>query len=302
MAWEDYRVFRAVLATGGLGSAGSALGLSHATVRRHVERLEYRLESALFTHSPQGLTPTAAALALAPAIERAAGAASAFERLATAAVDEVRGAVRVVAEPLVAMHFLPPLWETLGQSFPDLNLQIGLNPLWEELLTGGADIAVTTLDPTAEDLDCRRATGMRAGLFAHRSLVERHGAPASLRDLPDFPMVGPYERARVQPLLDPVGLSADDLDIVYRSSDRPARVTAVRAGVGIGFIPLFMALRDRELVRILPEASVDFEVWVAMRRELIGVRRMTVVRDALVGHLHGLAVEDTSSDRLDPAP
>lgn len=303
MNWEVFRVFNAVLATGGYSSASAELGLSIGTVRRYVDRLEDRLGSPLFTHAPEGVTPTAAALALAPTVQRVAGAASAFARLATGSVDSLKGRVRIAAEPLMARVFLPPLWSRLQAAHPGLEFELTAAVAEADPAWGEADIAVRTTDvgglamassertdPAAglgPDVQGRWAARFTVGFFAHRAFIAEHGAPNSVSELMAAPLVGPYPDG-VLAMAFGSECPGMDCNIVFSANGRAARIAAIRAGVGIGLIPVFLARREPDLIRVVPEAGVIFDACVVIRRDMADVRRIALVRDALAEHLAGL--------------
>jgi DNA-binding transcriptional LysR family regulator len=65
-SWDLYRTFLAILQEGSLSGAARALGLTQLTIVRHLDALEAWLGLELFVRSPQGLSPTEAALELGP--------------------------------------------------------------------------------------------------------------------------------------------------------------------------------------------------------------------------------------------
>jgi DNA-binding transcriptional LysR family regulator len=65
-AWDLYRTFLAVVHDGSFSAAARSLALAQPTVGRQIETLEAELGTSLFTRSPRGLIPTAAALERSP--------------------------------------------------------------------------------------------------------------------------------------------------------------------------------------------------------------------------------------------
>jgi DNA-binding transcriptional LysR family regulator len=80
--WELYRTFIEVARTGSLSAAARRLGLSQPAAGRHIQALEDTLGLALFSRSPRGLIPTAAAADLMPHAEAMAAASAALLRAA----------------------------------------------------------------------------------------------------------------------------------------------------------------------------------------------------------------------------
>ncbi|HEX7776170.1 MAG TPA: LysR family transcriptional regulator, partial [Parvibaculum sp.] len=67
--WDAFRIFLAVAETQSLSAAGRKLGLSHATVGRHVAALEKQLGAKLFIREPVGYALTAAGERLRAEVE-----------------------------------------------------------------------------------------------------------------------------------------------------------------------------------------------------------------------------------------
>ena len=107
--WDELRTFVEVVHDGSLSGAARKLGLTQPTVGRHIDALEAALGLALFTRSPRGLTPTTAALALAPHAEAMAASAVALARAASGEAAADRGVVRVTASDVVGCEVLPPI-------------------------------------------------------------------------------------------------------------------------------------------------------------------------------------------------
>src|SRR5262249_2772553 len=67
-----------------------------------------------------------------------------------------------------------------------------------------------------------------------------------------------------------------------RVDDDLARLAALRAGYGIGICQVGVALRDPNLVRLLPKVfRFELPLWLAMHKALQAVHRVRL----LVGHL-----------------
>jgi DNA-binding transcriptional LysR family regulator len=297
MSWEDSRVLMSVMESGGYAGAAEALGICHGTVRRHVERLAHRLGSALFIHSPEGLTPTPSAVALTPVLERVAGAASAFARLASADVDALEGEVRLVAPADLAVDFLSAYYTGQGAGAPGLvvEFETARRGGWSEVESGLADVGVATSPPPGS-LEGRRVACLGNGFYASVEFLSSHGAPACLEDLGHFAVVGDQDGSAYRTVSERLGLPLGDLRPVFRSDVPAARIAAIRSGVGIGLCPVFVAERDPDLVRVLPELTVEFDIWVGVRRDMADVRRVLFIRDAVVEHIQGLGAR-AASDR-----
>jgi DNA-binding transcriptional LysR family regulator len=297
MNWEDSRVLMSVMESGGYAGAADALGICHGTVRRHVERLAHRLGSALFIHSPEGLTPTSSAVALTPILDRVAGAASAFARLASADIDSLQGEVRLVAPPYVAVDFLSAYYAGQGAGAPGLVVEFetsrGIG--WAEVESGLADVGVAMTAPVSDDIEAQYAARLGSGFYANREFLASHGAPESGEDLARFALVGDQGGGSFKIFCDQLGLSMDGHRFVFRSDVPAARLAAIRSGIGIGLYPVFAAQGDPDLVRVLPQCTALFDIWVGARRDMADVRRIQFIHDAVVQYIQGLEVDISPS-------
>lgn len=284
--WDLYRSFLAVLHEGSLSGAARALGLAQPTVGRHVEALEQGLGVALFTRSGQGFAPTGAALELRPHAEAMEASAAALLRAASGRGSEARGTVRITASEVVGAEVLPPVLARLRRDHPGLVVELALSNRTEDLLRRDADIAVRMVRPAQGALVARRLGTIELGLHAHRSYVDRCGAPAAVDDLRSHALIGfDRETAFIR------GLRADGVPLrreafALRTDSDLAQLAAIRAGCGIGVCQVGLARRDPALVRVLPEAfSAALETWLAMHADQRASRRCRVAFDALAAGL-----------------
>ncbi len=71
-------------------------------------------------------------------------------------------------------------------------------------------------------------------------------------------------------------------NVIFRSTSVIAQQIAARAGLGIAVLPNYMAKDDPELVRILPQETIQRSYWISTRRELHKSVRLRVVWDFLL--------------------
>ena len=59
-------------------------------------------------------------------------------------------------------------------------------------------------------------------------------------------------------------------------------IEAVAAGLGIGEVPTHMARRYPDLVRLWPQRTESYELWLVMHGDLHRTARVRAVADAIV--------------------
>jgi len=282
-SWDHYRTLLAILAEGSLSGAARALGLTQPTVARHVDQLEAALGRRLFLRTPRGLSPTEAAVGVAPYAEAMAAASVALRRAAAERRDAVEGTVRVTASEVFAVERLPPILAELRARHPRLALELVASNAPQDLLRRDSDVAVRNFDPVQEALVARRAGSAEIGLFATSGYLARRGVPVALDDLPRFEVIG-YDRET--PALRAAVASFPALTregFALRADSDLAQMAALRSGFGIGFAQVGLAAG---LTRVLPDAfAIELPVWVVMHEDLRTSPRCRAVFDALVAGL-----------------
>lgn len=280
--WDYYRIFLHVLREGSLSGAARSLGLTQPTVGRQIDALEGAIGAPLFLRSASGLTPTPAALSLAPLAEDIAARAAAFVRQAGGAVGEMAGRVRVTASEIIAIEVLPPILADLAERHPQLVIELSVSDRVEDLLRHEADIAVRMVAPQQEALVSRALGTLEIGLFAHRRYLERHGVPLTEADLAAHRVIGfDRETAFIQAMRRRVP-ALTRLSFALRTDSNLAQLAAVRAGFGIGGCQVRLAERDPGLVRVLTEhMALPLPLFVVLHETLRTNPRCRAVFDAL---------------------
>jgi DNA-binding transcriptional LysR family regulator len=286
-AWDLYRSFLAVLRLGSLSAAGRALGLTQPTIGRHMAQLQESLGGrVLFTRSPSGLMPTAAAHELRPHAEDMAAAAAAFTRMGSANVEEDAGVVRLAAADVVGVEILPPILSEFRHKYPNTVIELSLSNQMADLLRRDADIAVRMVRPKQKALLARRAGKVTLQFHAHRRYLERHGYPERLEDLTHHTLIG-FDRALpFATLVDAMPVPISRELFAFRCDYDLAQLAALRAGFGIGLCQTGIARRDPELLPLLnKQFKFEMEIWIVMHNDLKRVSRMRLMFDHLVANL-----------------
>jgi len=286
-SWDHFRSFLAVLGDGSLSAAARSLRLTQPTLGRHIDELEQALGVVLFTRSRAGLTPTEAALELAPHAETMAAAAEALVRAASAEAAEDRGTVRLTASEVVGTEILPAILAPFMERHPRIAIELVVSNRNEDLVRREADIAVRMARPTQNALLARRIGTVDIGLHAHRRYLARRGTPTTLAELAaDHVLIGYDRESPAIRALQQLGLPLSREMFSLRTDSDTAQLAAIRAGLGIGGCQSPLAARDPDLVHLVPdEFAYPLECWVAMHEDLSTVRRMRLAFDHLVAGL-----------------
>jgi DNA-binding transcriptional LysR family regulator len=278
--WELYRSLLAVLREGSLSGAARRLAMTQPTVGRHVAQLEAALGLALFTRSPGGLAPTAAALALLPHAEAMEASAAAVLRAVSGAAGGETGTVRITASEIVGAEVLPPILADFRRHHPGIALELALTNRTEDLLRRDADIAVRMVPPKQAALLARRIGRVPLGLYAHRRYLARFGTPTGIDDLRRHHVIGFDRDPRSWQSLNEPRFAFDRALFSFRADNDLAQLAALRAGLGIGGCQRPIGARDKALVPVLPKAiTFSLDMWLVMHEDLRANRPLRLVFD-----------------------
>jgi DNA-binding transcriptional LysR family regulator len=280
--WALCRSFLTILRTRSLSGAARALGVTHPTMRRHLEDMERAFAAPLFVRSPSGLAPTELAQTLRDPAEAMESAFEQMVRHASATSGAVAGTVRITASEVMGTEVLPAILAELREAHPGLVFELDLRDDVADLLRHDADIAVRMLRPAQTDLVARRVASVGLGLYAHRRWIARHGAPTSLDALvADRQLIG-YDRETV--LIEGLtahGVQATRRDFGVRSDSNLAQLAALRAGLGVAITQVPIAARSLDLVRLFPAIGGALEIWLVSHPNLRSSPRVRACLDAL---------------------
>jgi len=280
--WSLIRTFLAALEHGSLLGAARALPSSQPTVGRHIAELESQLGVVLFERTGRGLQPTDTAHRLA---EAARGMAAEADRLARCVSGEhagLAGTVRITASQTAACVLLPPLLTKMRAVLPDIQVELVSNNDVSNLLRREADIAVRMTQPDQTSLVAKRIGRVTLGAYAHRSYLQRCGAPQQPEDLLRHDLVGFDTSDVIVKGLEKGGIFMERDRFVLRTDDLLAQAAAVRAGLGIGFTADYLFRGDTHVVGVLPMLNIPpIPVWLAVHREIRTSQRIRAVYDFL---------------------
>ncbi|APR76818.1 Transcriptional regulator, LysR family protein [Minicystis rosea] len=256
---DDLAVFVRVVEHGGFAGAARALGVPTSTVSRAIERLEARAGVRLLHRTTRNVRPTSEGrdlhASVAPAVSTLRAAAQALEP----ATRQPRGRLRVTAAGDLCANFLADAVVAFAERHPLVQLDFAVSSKHENLVEGGFDVAVrATIDLADSSLVACKLGTLEHRLYASPRYLQRHGAPASFRDLEAHHLV--VFRAKDLARTWTFRNAAGDASVPVRGRIGGDDFTFVRAmvvaGGGIGLLPHVNCAADEasgRLVRVLPD-------------------------------------------------
>jgi DNA-binding transcriptional LysR family regulator len=283
--WDEIRTAYQVARLGTVSGAAEVLGVHHATVIRHIDALEKRLGTRLFQRHARGYTPTEAGHDL---LSVAQTTDEQFAQLAS----RIKGIGETVAGELVVTSIagvadlLVPVLARFQTEYPAVILRFLTDMRVFRLDYGEAHVAIRAgAAPEEPDNVVQPLIRIRTGLYAARSYVDAHGLPASEADLAAHSFVGTDSADSRAPFNRWLRAIIPTDSIRFRATEMAAMESAIRAGLGIGFMSAYKAARDPDLVEIMPpRAEWDAPLWLVTHVDLHRTRKvqafLTVLKDA----------------------
>ncbi|HLL22798.1 MAG TPA: LysR family transcriptional regulator, partial [Kofleriaceae bacterium] len=161
LAWDDVRVFLAVIRARTAGIAAKSLGVDVSTVSRRLSVLEERLGATLFERGRAGTIAMDAARALVPIAEQMEDAMQRFATAADTLDREIGGVVRIACPADVAEIVVAPLLPALLRAHPALRIDLDAGEAVVDLARREADLALRVVRPQHGDLVVTRLVGVR---------------------------------------------------------------------------------------------------------------------------------------------
>lgn len=267
--WTLIQSFLAVADTGSLSGAARQLEQSQPTLGRQIKRLEEALALDLFQRQPRGLTLTEQGQAILPAARRMAQAMGDIALTAAGEDRGLAGTLRITASRMVAHHHLPRIVARLRHAAPEMAVEILPSDTAENLLFREADIAVRMYRTEQLDVITRQIGTLPIGTFATRAYLDRHGTPATPEDLLTHDLIGLDRSDLILRAMRSMGLPVTRDHFAVRCDDQVAYWEFVRAGCGIGFGQVPIAMADADIVPIFPDLAIPaLPVWLAAQETM----------------------------------
>ena len=280
--WALVRSFLAVLDAGSLMGAARRLGAQQPTLSRHIAELEAQLKAPLFERTGRGVTPTAAALAIADAARQMQAGADILGRTLAGRRDAKTGTVRIATSEVAAVWLLPPVLAALQAEEPGIQIELIASNALTNLLRREADIAIRMVRPAQTSLVARKLGEVAIVAAAHSSYLSRAGTPRILTDLLQHRLIG-YDRDDL--LLRgfaAMGFPVSREHFALRTDNQVAYGRLIAAGAGIGFVAAYNLVHWPGVKAVLPMLKVPpLPCWLAVHREIRGNRVVRRVYDYL---------------------
>ena len=290
MDWDKLRVLHAVAEAGSFTHAGDTLNLSQSAVSRQISALEETLAVPLFHRHARGLILTEQGESLNQTVREVFAKLAMTEALLTESRDKPAGRLKITTTVGFGSNWLAPRLLKFLEAHPDVTVGLLLDDGDLDLAMREADVAIRMHPPKQPDLIQRHLFEIEWHVCASPEYLAQAGTPATAEDLDNHKLVlfGDYHP--------PVG----DINWLASAGRRPGNprrailevnnlasmAQVIRAGLGLGALPSWMAPELEGLTRVLPDlARPKVDCFFVYPEELRHSKRVAVFRDFLLAHL-----------------
>ncbi len=264
--WDDLRVFLAVARAGSVRRAARQIGVTHATVSRHVRSLQSALANPVLERRKEGQCLTELGKRVLPLAEQIERKIAKIDRAAFSADTGLAGSVKLsLSESLYLTLLYLPI-DDFMQHYPMIDLDIIATDELSKLAMREADVVVRITREPPEAAFGRKVADSPLALYASAEYLE-------LRPKMDRWIAPNYEPARSPVIPARVVARADTLALALRM---------IQMGRGIGILPCYMANPETGLVRVEEvELIPDMQIWVLTHGDLRNNPRVRALMDHL---------------------
>nr|WP_314857657.1 LysR family transcriptional regulator [uncultured Undibacterium sp.] len=312
--WNLIRSFVAVVEQGSLTRAATTMGLSQPTLSRQIAELEKTVGAPLFERVARGLQLTETGENLVEPARHMMAAARSLGIAAASHDTDLQGTVRITATEIVAAFVLPDLVRQLAIRHPEIQIEVVASNQISNLLEREADIAIRMVRPTQSALIARHLGNWPIGFYAHKDYLASmtaapvtpatrklsSSAPASsasvvapsidLNALAKYRWIGLDQSDQLIAGFRAAGIHVDKSFFDFRSDSHLVNWQALLSGVGVGIAMRWLAIRESNLIAVLPEQTMpDLPIWLTSHRELKSSKRIRSVFDFLATELKKMA-------------
>lgn len=260
--WNDLKFFLAVAEHGSTLSAGRFLGVNQSTVQRRLVNLEAQLGQRLVERLPTGYQLTELGQAMVPFARAVETSAAEFEKNFTNLARAQLGVIRLTCPEPVAFRLTQTgFLNRFHDAHPNLRVEFVLSDHYVDLAKGEADVALRSGDTDDDILVGRKIADSLWAIYASRDYVERHGAPSSIDEIGDHPLIGFEESMTKHRAVTWFHEIAPHAHYAARNTSVLGLIYATKAGVGVSALPMALGDFEADLVRVLGPVPELTRAW-----------------------------------------
>jgi len=238
MNWQDMHIILAVAREGSLTGAARILNVAHTTIGRRISDIEEKLGTRLFIRSRLACVPTEDCREILDSIERMEVEALSISAYFHDFEQKPRGLVKITTMPWIIQNIIVPALPLFANRYPEIELQLIGDLRERSITTRETDLSLRFEMPARN-----KEVTMDLTTFSYSLYAPDVPDPHKLKWVTfweDFFHHQPEQWLKKR--------QKEGEEICLRANDAGMVVESIRAGVGKGLVPDFLAQDDRKLV------------------------------------------------------
>ncbi|MGW5957645.1 LysR family transcriptional regulator [Methylorubrum thiocyanatum] len=271
VAWDEFRLVRAITERGALAPAAASLGINPSTAFRRLAAIEAELGTRLFERHRSGYVATPAGEAMAAAAARMEEEVARFDREVADRAQTPSGLLRVTAAAPLVTDLLMPMLGRFRTRYPKVQIELVVSEEALNLSRRDADVALrATRDPPPNLVGRKLATIAWAVYGPVRG--DADGANAD--------WVSPSEAVAGGLFARFVAARAGPERVAMRLNTVQGLCEAICEGIGIGPLPCYRGDRIAGLRRLSgPDPELAASLWLLTHPDLRHAARVRAFMD-----------------------
>jgi len=270
--WDDMKLFLAVAREGSVSGGARILGIQHSTVSRRLRSMEKKLGARLLDRKQGGYELTAAGEKLQNTALRMEHEMLEMESQLEGKDTDLRGDLRVTVINNMATSVLMPLFASFSKQYPDIQLHIIVSNKYASLPQREADIAIRLTNTPNDTLIGRRLTTVASTIYGGRQYLDELQHKGEDPEWIGVTCCGFHQTW--------TKAACDRKQFSFVSDDTLLTKAALKQGLGISYLPCFMADEDPLLKRYCdPDPMLDLGLWILFHPDLKRTAKVLAFRD-----------------------
>ncbi len=266
--WDDFRALLIVVRVGSFNRAAEELGTTQPTVSRRVARLEAIMQTQLVDRRNNGAALTLEGQRIMEDLNLAHDALQRAVRQSRLRGQQ-RCDVKIATTDGLASYWLTKFLAPFFEHHPEIVLRISTINDRVTDRRGHFDLLVHYLPVKEMELTATSLGTLHFIPYASPDYLRKFGRPSSLDDfrkhhLTDMALYIVDKGSWITRL--PEGMALDQTQLLSDSS--PMLAEAVRSGAGIGLIPTYASVFERDLEPLENLLHLEARFWLCYRQEV----------------------------------
>jgi DNA-binding transcriptional LysR family regulator len=252
---EHLAVYVDVVRAGSFSAASRRRAVTPSAIVRQIDALEQDLGVYLLVRSTRALSLTDAGRHLFQRAQRLLDDLADTHAEVAAFDGEVSGTLRIACFPTFGKRYVIPVLASLARQYPSLHVELDLTERLADPVMERLDLVVRMGELSDSSLIATKLAPQDRILVASPGYFQQQGVPQTEADLRDHRLLDKLHGNDLLGWSSVLGVPAGEAsaNVVFRSDDFEALNGAALAGMGVAFLPSWVAgpaVKAGELVRL----------------------------------------------------